>query len=155
MTPDQLRSEIASGPLAAALAPLVARGDHTGIARMLNDRAGPGASTIALAAVPRDDFLASLLPAYLALGAYESSGDPGRVATAKRWDRILGVIESADPVKISPDLMAAAVADGLLTQGQADAAWHRTGSRVEQLDGPGAAIDHTHVGRALAPPPEA
>lgn len=42
MTPSQLRTEVESGPLAEALAPLVAAGDDAGVAALLNARAYRG-----------------------------------------------------------------------------------------------------------------
>ena len=38
MTPAQLKTEIQTGPLAAALAPLVAAGNDVGVAALLNAR---------------------------------------------------------------------------------------------------------------------
>ena len=102
--------------------------------------------TITLPSMPRGDVLLALIPAITLLPTKSE-------AVQKAWDRILGVLQTSDSVQVtSPQvqaLMAAGVADGLLTTQQASTINARSGSRAEQLFGPGTVLQHTDVARAF------
>ena len=135
MTDQQLHDFIAGIPAAKALADA---GNDAGCADLLNT---PGTTLVAVTTVPRDQFLVSITPAYLALA------DPAKAAVAPKWDRILHALESANTILVNPDLMTAAVADGVLTQSQADACWHRPGSPLEVEFGTETVVGHGDVSR--------
>jgi hypothetical protein len=112
------------------------------VADLYNARTGPGAATVALTEVGKSDFLKAIRPALLALA--------GKDATVQaKWDRIIQAASFADMVTIDAvtlGVLALAVADGILTQAQSDAVWHRTGSRAEVLFGAGFTVSRSDVG---------
>lgn len=143
--PAALRAEITTDPAGLGYAPLVAAGADAGIAALLGATTGPGAAPIALPSVSRDAFLLGLRPAYMSLPTLPA-------AVQQKWDRILAAINSGAAVAIdagTQGLLASAVADGVLTQAQADAVWHRTGSRAEVLFGPDTVMTQADVSFAL------
>lgn len=140
-----LKAEIEADPKGLGYAAKVRAGDDAGLAGLLNARTGPGAGPVALASVSRDEFLRALRPAYLKL---PTKDDP----TQAKWDRILAPINSGGPVTVDAttvDLLAAAVSDGILTAPEAEAAWHRVGSRAEVLFGAGTVASNTDISFAL------
>jgi hypothetical protein len=119
--------------------------DDGAVADLLNSTTGPGAATIALSFVSRDDFLKAILPAFLVLPTLPAD-------VQSKWDRILNMINAGAGVTINAPvqaLLAQAVTDGVLTQEEADAVWHRTGSRAEVLGGPGTVVTPDQVSVAL------
>jgi hypothetical protein len=129
--PQSLASELTADPDGLGYAAPLAAGNLVAVKSLFDATTGPGAAAIATPTVPRDAFLLALTPAYMALAAKDA-------ATQGKWDRILAVLRAADAVTVNPSLLGLAVSDGILTQPQADAAWHRTGSRAEALWGAGA-----------------
>lgn len=106
---------------------------------LLNARVGT--PTIPLASIPRDPFMTSLVPAYLALAA--KSAD-----IQAKWDRIIRVLNGSTLIVPIPGLFGLAVLDGILTQAQADAAWHRAASRADALFGVDTIITDDDMARA-------
>lgn len=145
LTMDDLAEEIGSDPAGLGYAPLSAAGADGAIAELLNATTGPGAGTVALDVASRGDFLAAIRPAYLTL----PSLSPEMQA---KWDRILEALNTSSSITVDATtlgLLSVAVAEGVLTQAQADSAWHRAGSRAEVLFGPGVAVDASDVSHAL------
>jgi hypothetical protein len=140
-----LRAEIQGDPRGLDYGPHAVAQDDGAVADLLNSTTGPGAATIALSFVSRDDFLKAILPAFLVI--------PNLPANIQaKWDRILNMINAGAGVTINAPvqaLLAQAVTDGVLTQEQADAVWHRTGSRAEVLGGPGTVVTPDQVSVAL------
>lgn len=141
-TPANLRSELQSDPAGLGYAALIAAGNDAAIMAAINSPTGPGAASIPLTSIPRDSFMTSLLPAYLTLASKDA-------ATQAKWDRILGVLNNSTIIAPNPGLFAIAIADGLLSQAQADACWHRVGSRAESLWGAGLAVSLSDISFAL------
>jgi hypothetical protein len=140
-----LKAEIQADPLGIGYGPHAAAQDDAAVAGLLNARTGPGAGTIALDYVSRDDFLKGIRPALLRLPAEDAN-------IQAKWDRILSLIATGPGVTIDDEtraLLDSAVTDGILTQAEADAVWHRTGSRAEVLFGPGAVVTPAEVSVAL------
>jgi hypothetical protein len=140
-----LRAEIQGDPRGLDYGPHAVAQDDGAVADLLNSTTGPGAATIALSFVSRDDFLKAILPAFLVI--------PNLPANIQaKWDRILNMINAGAGVTINAPvqaLLAQAVTDGVLTQEEADAVWHRTGSRAEVLFGPGTVVTPDQVSVAL------
>jgi hypothetical protein len=141
-----LKQEVTADPLGLGYAARVAAGDDAGVAALLNAAAGPGAAAVAVQSMARGDFLLAIGGAYLALPNLSA-------AVQAKWDRILAVIRAADAVTVaSPlvqNLLALAVADGVLAQADVDAVKTRTGSRAEVLFGAGTAVSGSDVSYAL------
>lgn len=146
-TSQALRAELDADPAGLGYAAPRAIGDRLTLLALLNDRSGPGTATIALDSVPRNGFVEALRPGLLALAGLSA-------ATQMKWDRILNAIyTTTGSVTIDPTtrgLLSAAIADGVLTQAQADAAWHRAGSRAEALWGAGTVVTLTHLADAFS-----
>jgi hypothetical protein len=146
-----LKAEIQADPEGIGYAPHAAAQDDAAVAGLLNAPTGPGAAPIALSYVSRDDFLKAILPAFLVLPTLATPAGSPETIQAK-WDRILNMVSSGAGVTINAQvqaLLAQAVADGVLTQAESDAVWHRTGSRAEVLWGPGAVVTPAQVSVAL------
>lgn len=140
MTPAELKAEIQTGPHAAMLAPLVAAGNDAAIAAFLNDKAGPGAALITLDRIPRQKILRVFLKVAIALNAETA-------AIKSKWDRILPFVRDMEdtPTVVINDVLALAVADGLLTAASVDNLRTRRGSRAEVLSGEGDVVSPTAV----------
>jgi hypothetical protein len=146
-----LKAEIQGDPKGLDYGPHAVAQDDGAVADLLNSTTGPGAATIALSFVSRDDFLKAILPAFLVLPTLATPDGWPETIQAK-WDRILNMINAGAGVTINAPvqvLLAQAVTDGVLTQEQADAVWHRTGSRAEVLGGPGTVVTPDQVSVAL------
>jgi hypothetical protein len=140
-----LRAEIQGDPRGLDYGPHAVAQDDGAVADLINSTTGPGAATIALSFVSRDDFLKAILPAFLVIPTLPAD-------VQAKWDRILNMINAGAGVTINAPvqaLLAQAVTDGVLTQEQADAVWHRTGSRAEVLGGPGTVVTPDQVSVAL------
>jgi hypothetical protein len=140
-----LKAEIQGDPKGLDYGPHAVAQDDGAVADLINSTTGPGAATIALSFVSRDDFLKAILPAFLVLPTLPAD-------VQSKWDRILNMINAGAGVTINAPvqaLLAQAVTDGVLTQEEADAVWHRTGSRAEVLGGPGTVVTPDQVSVAL------
>jgi hypothetical protein len=143
--PTALRAEVLNDPKTLGYKPFVNTGNDAAILDILNSLTGPGAEIIELPFVSRDDFLKAMRPAYFVLPKATSE-------VRDKWDRILNAINSGPGVTIddqTKQLLGSAVQDGVLTQAQADAAWHRIGSRAEVLFGVGAVPTTSDLSYAL------
>lgn len=141
-----LRNELTNDPLQLGYAARLAVADDRGVAELLNDRVGPGAAPIMLDAASKTEFMLGIAPALLAL--------PSKTAAVQqKWDRVLGLLPAiGETVHLSDPtvagLLAAAAADGVLTQAQIDALVTRLGSRAEVLFGSGVVVRPEDVGAA-------
>lgn len=140
-----LKIELATDPKGLGYAPLVAVGNDQAVADLLNAKTGPGAEAISLAVIPKGDFLLGIAPAAMVLATKDD-------ATQRRWDRLIALASASDQIRVgSPTiqgLLAQAVGEGLLAQGQVDGFTKRVGSRAEVLFGPGAMLTTTQIGEA-------
>lgn len=145
MTDAELYAELTGDPASVGYAAHVAIRDDGGIATLINDRSGPGSASIQLDFIPKDRMLAGLRPSIVALA---SAAD----AVQRKWDRILGTIQSAEWATVDAttfSLFTLAVSDGIATQEQVDAITHRPGSRAEALWGAGVAVPVDQISRTL------
>ena len=141
-----LKNEITNDPLNLGYAVFVTAGNDQAIADLLNMATGPGAGTVAMSSMSRDDFMMAIVPALVTL--------PNLSATIQsKWDRILAVVRAADTIFVSDSsiqaLLGAAVADGVLTSDQVSVIGQRTGARAEVLFGAGTVITNTDISFAL------
>jgi hypothetical protein len=130
-----LKNEIQQGPQYAS------KGDAD-IAGLLNTI---GTTNVTLASIDKDTFLLAIAPAYLSLPTLSD-------ALQKKWDRILGVIGSAERITFTSTvsyLLSQAVTDGVLTQDQVSAVNQRPGTRAEVLFGAGTVVTQSDVSFAL------
>lgn len=142
-----LRSEIQADPVAMGYAPLVASGSDGALADLLNSLTSRGAATITLDRVERDN----VLP--LALVMTKNAVLLADANKRTRWLQSAMIFTAADSIPSSQAQVVAtftdAVADGVLTQAQANGLRQRTGSRAEVLFGPGTIVSGNDVYRAL------
>lgn len=142
---DVLKTEV-QGNAALGLPALAGSGNDLGVAANLNSLTGAGTGIVFVSPMARDDFLLKLAPVYLQLP--NMSG-----VVQQKWDRILGVIRAADVVEVAKpavqNLLATAVADGVLTWPQASGVAARIGSRAEVLFGAGTVLSQNDISKAL------
>lgn len=139
---SELNTELQTDPLTLGYAPLIAAGDHSGLAAILNDVAGAGAASIDREFVDAATFQSQVDPTeYLAL----------TVAQQNLWNAILTASTSTQvPLKNSTlrSQVLAVWAAGT-TRTNLAALQTRTGSRAEVLWGDGAVVTHTMIAEAL------
>lgn len=147
MTPEALREEIQSGPLADELKPHLEAGNDVAIADALNQvREG---TRIRRGTVSRDDVLSDFVGATMAVAAHPAA------AVRARWIFILDYIvkprETLNLASAKVDqLMGLALADGLFSAEDAEAIIHRDGSRAEAQWGAGTVIIVDQVSECFA-----
>ena len=146
-TSAALLSELTTDPLGLGYAPLVAAGNHAGLAGLLNALTGPGAATVTLLTVPKSAFASTLA---LAIGRVYAPGFAGNIPY---WQAVLTLWTSLDSVVVADPgtqaVIAAAIPAGVLLPAEVAALTQRTGSRAEVLWGAGAAVSFEQVGNAL------
>lgn len=147
MTPSQLSSlhtEITTDPVGIGYAAVT--GQDQAQANLLNALTGPGAATITLASMPRDDFMRGITPGVIALASVSAS-------LQSKWDRLLGIVRAATSVAVSASdiqaLLGQMVTDGLMTQLQINTFTQRTGSRAEVIFGSGTVIRAIDVAQSF------
>lgn len=142
----QLAAELTNDPLSIGYRALITAGNDNGIASLLNLLTGPGSATITLSSLSGDLFRTGLLPAVLSLGSASA-------ALQTKYQYILTVANAAQVVDMTNPYVLGAiqglVTDALMTQAQATAINHRTGSRAEVLFGGGAIVTSNDVSKAL------
>lgn len=139
-----LKTELNTDPKALGYATPLAAGAVTTAANLLNATSGAGTATVAVGTPERNTFLLGLLPGMVTLNGLSAT-------LQSKWDRILRMVVTLDaiPMNLMQAILNNMVSDGVLTQAQADATWHRVGSRAEVLFGAGTVIDWTDVSKAL------
>lgn len=125
-TPDQLRTEFATGPIAVEIAPLLANAQDQAVADLYNDLDGPHAGPIAWAWMERDKFLARIASLVFGLGSLDPSTQVG-------WRELLAIVRTVEWVsgELAGQILGKAQLDGLATAEQAQAILTRQGSLAE------------------------
>ena len=111
-----LKTNMASGPLAAQVAPLLAASNFAGVARLYNAPNGPQAGPVPVPFVTKQAFFSAFAPSLASL--------PGLSAALQaKWDRVMSYLGRFDTVPINStfvqNLIAASVTDAVLTAPQA------------------------------------
>lgn len=142
MNYNELKAEIQTGPYASTLAPYVTSGNDNAIADFLNSNSNGAAIT--LNTIPKQRVLRVFLKVAIDLATAPA-------ALRDKWDRILPFIRDMEdtPLGVIDNLLALAVADGLLNQTKADGIKTRVGSRAEVLWGENQKISPEDVAKAV------
>lgn len=139
-----LSTELTTDPQSLGYGSLLASQNWPACAALLN--ATTGAGTVTLPTMDNESFVTAFLP-YLptALGLAAPKGQFYGVL----WQTILAMSTINLTVGSVSGLMAQAVADGVLTSGQATALNQRTGSRGEVLFGVNTSVGWQDVSQAM------
>lgn len=164
--PTALAAELGADPQKLGYAAPLAAGADGAIADLLNAATGPGAATISLAALARNDFLiaTSVVAVRLAVGVGSDGQTPLTTTVIAKWSAALTQARAADPgsgIDLAViQLLGNPVTDNVLTQAELTGITSRIGSRSEVLFGAGAVVNHADVSKALGnygkivPPPQ-
>lgn len=145
MTNAEILAELTADPASIGYAAHIAIRDDGGTADLLNARTGPGAGTITMDLLSRDQMLLGLIPAILALGTASSE-------VQGQWNPVLEILKASDWIALTPTILGilqGVVTAGLLTQEQLTAFTTRPCSRAETLWGINSSVPVGSVSAAL------
>lgn len=144
--PTELGTEISTDPEGLGLGELYDEGQYQGVANALNSLTGPGAASINLPSVSKDNFILAIAPALLVIPTLSSD-------LQTKWNLILNTVLGVNLIDLTnsnvTDLLEDAVSDGVLTSDQVTAATTRIGSRAEVLWGAGTVVSAEDVSLAI------
>lgn len=141
MNYSALKTELQTDPKVMGLAAKFAIGDDSSCISLLNAKTGPGAESLTLSSISKNDFLRATLMAAIRLAngvGFDSSLLPAPVV--KTWQEIINQARAADPgsqisISLIGPLGLNPVTDKIMTQAEYDAMSTRVGSRIEKLFG--------------------
>lgn len=144
MDHELLNTELTTDPAHLGYGPLVKSGNDQGIATLLN---APNAGPVAISRTDNASFVSAFLPCLPAIAGLQDSAK--KEMYWKIWDAILAMPQITFSNPNVSGMLAVAVADGIVTQEQAQSFLQRQGSRAEILFGAGVVVTTSDVSFAL------